>query len=392
MSMLLASLSPHVLQPRYMYFPSSFTVIFFIFIVYLILSTQPTLKSYILLVIALIVTLFSHPLIPLILIFTFSVILATSKLLKISKMTLSRSIILFFVILTLTKWMMSTSSGETSFFELFILSVKHALTSEETFITSATLAPLYTWSDIILYDLGMVILMFWGIVGGFYILSSHLDRRRTEDYPKKEKIKKSSLLSIFALLFIPLPYILTVLYPQSLPSRWFPFIEIIMSIFGSVGIIITSQILSKRNFQYVASLITCILVFFMITSPIVNPNSQIYATKLSNRQALTESEIYSGLFLNSLHINEVHANSKYLIFVNTSLARPENFINPKNPNTYKSGLVVIRNYDLQKGFTIPLFGAKGKLLEIIRPSKQFYNFLRNSNKIYENGEVRVYFS
>ena len=46
--------------------------------------------------------------------------------------------------------------------------------------------------------------------------------------------------------------------------------------------------------------------------------------------------------------------------------------------------------DIIKGFTIPYFGAKGKLLEIIQPTNVFHRFIIESNKLYDNGGVMIY--
>jgi len=160
--------------------------------------------------------------------------------------------------------------------------------------------------------------------------------------------------------------------------------------FAGVAILLIFQKLSK--YKFITVLISAITIFFMITSPIVNPNNQLYAKELSGRSALIQSEIEAAEFINWLNPREIHANSKYIYFINMNYGDYKNLINPDKPDTYRSGLVILRNYDLEKGFTIPLFGAKGKLLEVIYPSEEFYKFLNNSIKMYENGEVRIYYN
>ena len=130
----------------------------------------------------------------------------------------------------------------------------------------------------------------------------------------------------------------------------------------------------------------------MTTTPIGNPNTHLYATQLSYRSALIEPEIKTVDFIHSLNLKQIQANSKYIYFINSSLFDHHNWIRPDDPATYRSGVVIIRNYDLEKGFIIPLYGAKGKLMEIIYPDQYFYKSLNSSNKFYENGKVRIYYN
>ena len=388
LSILFSSLSPYLLQPRYVYYPNSFTTIFFIFILYLFFypNTRTVFLSC-LFIITFIISVFSHPLTPAILIATFLLIFIISVFFKLKEIKLGITTVLFMLIFTLTWWMKPIGIQQDLFSSL-ILSIKNALeTLDNIQVTKATLSPLYSWIDVVLYELGFTFLTFLGIIGAFCSLKKISSESMKELIQNNEKV---FLLSIIILLLIPIPYLLAIIYPQSLPERWFPFIEVIVNIFAGFSIITIFQILSKYKLSYLVFLIPFTLIFFMTTSPIVNPNSKIYSQKLSSRSALTEPEIKAGDFINSLQLQHIHANSKYIAFVNGNLSNPSDFINPNDPSTYNSGLVVVRNYDLEKGFVIPLFGAKGKLLDIIYPNEQFYCFLNNSNKLYDNGEVRIH--
>ena len=70
----------------------------------------------------------------------------------------------------------------------------------------------------------------------------------------------------------------------------------------------------------------------------------------------------------------------------------KNYIDPGNSTTFSKGIIILRNYDIEKGFTIPLFGSKGKLLDIIYPDKNFTDFISYSNEIYNNGNLKMYFN
>jgi len=399
-STLLVSLSPHILQPRYVYFPCAFTAVFSILVIYLLLypnySNSKTTIFFLLLIVVFITTVFFHPLPPAILVIAFFVIFITRiSLIRSKKLEISRTNILFISIFTLVTlftliWWMKPIGNQQSLFSTLVLLVKNALRKFDfTAVERATLAPLYSLIDITLIDLGFTILILFGIAGAFYTLRRICINNIEKSLQNKEKLL---YLSTIALIFIPVPYLLTLIFPQSLPDRWFPFIEILASMFAGIGILVIFKRLKRYKLHYTLLFVLFITIFFMITTPTVNPNNQLYAKELSGRSALTQSEIGAAEFINWLNPQRIHANSKYVCFINRTLADPHDFININEPNTYRNGLVVIREYDLEKGFTIPLFGSKGKLLEIIYPNEQFYTFINKSNKLYENGEVMMYFN
>jgi hypothetical protein len=390
-STLLTSLSPHIIQAKYSYLIETFTTIFFILILFLIF--YPNFKRSVfssLIIIVFVTTLFTHPLTPAIIIATLLAILIVSKFLKFNKLKISTRSILLMSILTIS-WWMKPYENQQNLLSNLIDSIKDAFfTFNYTNVERVTLASHYSLIDVILNDLGLSLLTFFAIVGAFCILIKIcLHGQKTKFMLNEEKLLS---LSIITLLFIPLPYILAIIYPLSLPDRWFPFIEILMSLSGGAGILFIVNSLKRYKFQYTVIMLLFILVFFSITTPIVNPNNQIYAKALSGRSGLTNSEISTAEFINWQSPREIYANEKYITFINESYWVNNNFINPNNPNKYKSGLVVIRNYDLEKGFTIPLFGSEGAFLNIIYPDNQFYAFLNDSNKLYENKEVRIYYN
>lgn len=393
-STLIVSLSPHLIQSRYMHYPCSFTAIFFIFVLYLLFyPNSKTVTGSSLLVAFFIITVFSHPLTPIILIFALLATFIITKYLKLEKVKILGTTILFMIILSLS-WWMKPLGDQKDLFSYLVLSIKNALEfMDYTAVTRATLAPLYNCSDIVLSDFGFIILIFLGIAGAFYSLKNIALNTIKKLTSGKEKILT---LSIVTLLFIPMPYLLTIIYPQSLPDRWFPFIEILASMFAGGAVVIISQLkrLSSFKLKYIAPLVVFILVFFMITSPVANPNNHIYAEELSSRAALTQSEIDAAEFIKSQRISleNIHGSTGFmaLAFEKVFLERSINFIDPDNPNTYNSGYIIIRKYDFMKGFTVPLFGKKGLLMKIEPPNQVFTLYLNNANKLYINNETSIY--
>ena len=61
-------------------------------------------------------------------------------------------------------------------------------------------------------------------------------------------------------------------------------------------------------------------------------------------------------------------------------------INPLDKETYDTGLIVIKNTDIKRGFSL------GFLKPSIKPGKDFINYLETSkyNLIYHNGETNEY--
>lgn len=386
-STLSISFATHLLQPRYMYFPNSFSTVFFIFILYLFFYSEgKNAKVSLILVIIYFVTLFSHPLTPAIILTLFIAIFSVSKFSELKNIHVNLTLILLMMVSILKKWM-TTISGRQDVFNQILISVKNALEVDDlTSVGSVTLSSMYSFLDIILSDLGYTILILLGIIGAFYTL------RIEHVHGVSENKDKVLSLSTLTLLFIPIPYILTLVYPQSLPDRWFPFTEVFASMFAGVSILVFYQRLSKYKLHYIAVLIMVIAIFFMITTPVSNPNSMLYATNLSGRSALTSSEICASEFLNPINLNQIHGNSNFMViaFNKAFIDRNDNFINPNDPDTYNKGFVVVRNYDLKKGYFIHLFGANNKLLEIILPNEEFKLHLSNINKIYSNNEVGIY--
>lgn len=387
LSFLIISLSPYLLQARFTYYPCVFTVIFFILIFNLFYypSTKTSNTSFLMFIIF-IVIIFSHPLTPAILITIFFIIYIFNRYLNFKGTKMSEAFLLVISIITLS-WWMKPIGVQMDLFSGMILSAKYALQNPDyEAVTTATLAPLYNWTDVVLYDLGFIILISLGIIGSFYSLKNiRIMKKSMQD---KERLLT---LSIVTLLIIPIPYLLAIIYPLSLPDRWFPFITIFAGVFASVSIILLYQMLTKYKLHYIVVLIIFLLVFFMITTPITNPNAKIYGEAFSGRSALTSSEIAAADFVNRIAPNELYGNSKYLPFINMRYLDSEKFINPTEPHTYCHGLVVLRKYDLEKGFTIPLYGAKGKLLEIVYPDNRFYDAINHSNKLYENYDAKIYF-
>ena len=375
LSTLLISNATNIIVPRYSFFPGSFSVIFFILFLYLILISNKFRLIFI--IIDLFVSNFIHPLLPLIITFSLIIMYICQKIIKLN-LLISLNLIFLSIGLLLVQWSRPIDNSY-SIISNFISSAKAAF-SEGSTITQATSSPFYNRIDVIMYELGFTILILLAVGGSLWFL--------------KARMKENIIPAIVTLIFIPTPYILAVVYPNSIPARWFIYIEVVAGIFAGASIFMVLESLSKYKLKFLIFAPIFLLVFFSITSPTANPNSHIYAKALSGRNGLLESEISTVNFIKKerIDLKTLHGNSAYIEFIDRDIYKRENFIYPNISSSYNNGTILIRNDDMESGFIIPLFGNEGKLLEIYRPTDDFKNNLGRKNKNYDNGWVRIYYN
>lgn len=387
-AILILSFAPYISQPKYFYFPGSFTAILFLLSLYLVFYSKNISPSYSLLIlISFLAIIFAHPMTPVILIVALVLLLLTSKF-QSNKEKVSLTAILLILTITVSWWMKPSGIEAKDLFTYSVISIQNAIeTVDFTAVGRATLSPLINQWTVISADLGFILLIMLSIIGSLYLLGNYAN------YPQKYKNKPNSIyLAIITLIFILIPYSLTIVYPQSLPNRWFPFIEIFASIFAGLGIYVIFNNIKENKWKFGSIIGVSCLIFLLVSNPVINPNSQLYSSELSVRTALTTSEIDSSNFISQYsNISVVKGNSKYIAFINPEL-KAKNYIDPGNSTTFNKGIIILRNYDIEKGFTIPLFGSKGKLLDIIYPDKNFTDFISYSNEIYTNGNLKMYFN
>lgn len=394
LSVLLISFFPYIVQSQFNFFPSSFSVIFFILGLYLTFNSL-TKEFALLYIISFIIINFSHPFTPMFFIVISLLILVIYKLLndklKLNKFNLSINAIILMVILMLIWWMKPTTNIDL--FTRFIDTINEALGSVSPSNAShATTTTAYSFQNLFLYDLGLVLLIMLAIFGSMYsikYLKKH-SNLKSLIMGTSLKVDQGIILLIITLLVIPIPYVLTIVYPNSLPERWFPFIGIFIGISGAVGLYtLKNSSLFSNKLKYVPILLMFFILFFSITTPMINPNAQIYSEKLANRAALTTSEIYSVDFVNSnYNFKDIRGNSRYLDLIINQDINENSYINPEDSSTYSGNLIVVRNYDFKKGFTIPFYN--GNSFKNFYPTKEFSEYLEKSNEIYNNGDLSMH--
>lgn len=387
-SFLFISVAPYISIPKYIFFPGAFSAVLFVLVLYLLFYPKISSSKYSLLfMISSLAIIFIHPMTPLILISAMIIVFLFSKM-QFKKEKIDLASILFILVITVSWWMKPSGITTNDLFTYAVLSFRKAseITDHTASIQSATLAPTLNSWTIISSDLGYILLVLLAIIGAIYILAKYAD------HPLKyKKFEMNAVyLAIIILILIPVPYVLAIVYPQSLPSRWFPFIEVFASIFAGLSsfTIFNSLVRSKLKYLFIISLMG--ITFLLVSNPMVNPNTHLYANDIGTKCALTSSELDASNFINQYsNITEVKGNSKYIAFINLN-ATQFNYVDPENSTTYDHGLIVLGTYDIEKGFTIPLYGSNNALLDHVYPSKEFYAFLDNSNEVYNNGNLKMY--
>lgn len=392
-SSLIVSFSSQLILPRYSFYLTAFVVIFFILLFYLLLRTKPkeaSISVAFLIILSFIIMTLTHPLAPAIAISLLSIILITSRFIHSDKTIITVRMLLFMIFLMIFLWSRPLQGSIDLFSNLF-QSLRTAFGTVDvnyTDVEQVTLSPLYNWVDVALYEMGFTIAITLAIAGSFILI------RRMMSNTDDNSIRYPNLtvtLAFVTLTFIPLPYVLAILYPQSAPDRWFPFITLLIGVFSGAFIVFLARRAHRLRMKFLISLLLSLMLFFMITSPIANPNSHIYSTDMATRTSLTESEMKATEFLKEIDASNIHGNSKYILFMGLGLDS-KNFVDPNKASTYDNGILIVRDFDLEKGFTIPLFGSHGVLLENILPSSQFLSLLDNSTKILDSKEVYIYYN
>lgn len=387
LSTLLVMLSSEMILPMYSLYPSNYSFIYYIFLLFIIfyLSNKNPYKLPIMIATLVVINLM-HPIVAFIVAFTLIILYGLARITRSMSIIDIRYVIASIFLLLLQY--IRPIPGEESLFSSFVSQITSILYGFGS-VTQATLSPLFNWSDVLLYDLGFTLLMAFGVCGALLILKTS-EKNKFEVNNFKDR---RTLLSCVALILIPIPFVLTLIIPNSLPDRWFVFITVFLGFFAAITLYLFSRLLKRDSFLVI--IIIQSIIFFSITTPVCNQNSQIYSEDMSYRFSNTLSEMKAiDFFKNTVNITKISANFVFLRPIDNSLYSYEHILDPTKldptKTTYKDQVLIVRNYDMDKGFQMPLFGKQGLLLETIYPTKNFTAYTDGIDKFYENGEVRAF--
>jgi hypothetical protein len=377
---LLTAMSSQLIIPRYSFYPSNYAIIYFmLFLFVLLMLRTKKLNTFPVILTVLLAVNLMHPLASVLVTFTVILCYVFSKPFKLKLIDVRYVILSLLLMLTQFVRPIPHSDSLASKLSLYVSNIVSGSNS----VTQATMSQLYSWSDVLLYDMGFTLLIMFGVAGALLIIKWNLNKKKDLSETHKEKMV---FLSAVTLVITPVPYVLAMISPNMLPDRWFVYITVFLSVFAAVAIYLFAQ--RSRKVKILMLAVVPVIIFFFITSPISNPNTHIYLTEMSTRPTLTLSEsVAANFFKDNVNLTSIFANSLYAGRVDYSIFLAEHYIDPRKNNDGK--VMVIRNYDMENGFTIPLYGSGGKLLEIIKPTDTFSRFINSSDRFYDNGDTRA---
>lgn len=282
------------------------------------------------------------------------------------------SLVVFFGVSFLSYWIFILSGSESEpFFPRIARYMVKALTESEIGNTFAVTTTLNIGTlSIIMSRMGFILLFSMTIFGLLVILSH-------KNMTSNRFILAFIFIVILSVIYIPSLFGIGVL----LPIRWFVFAYLIICIFAAYG---TANMINFKYGKFFASTVILILIFFMITNPLVDSDNIFYTKELTSRTSLYESEIVPKTFIEKANITAVSKNSAYLLDINNSIS-----LNP-NPKSYLNKTVLIRKYDFEEGLNLPF--SRGNFGEYKKIDSEFNNIL-NGNKsqiIYDDAEVKIF--
>lgn len=381
LSALLFSFSSQVILPRFSFYPGNYTIIYFILIMLVCLAGKSYVR-YLILLLLIVVVNFTHPIASLIALFVLTTSYLVSRVFKYDGLNVDAKMLAACAVLIMIQWTRQTTRSDLLTILLNYLGSSMGPEGSGAAVTQATLSPYYSWTSITLYELGFALLILLGVCGAMMVLKYCIIRSK-KNSPADGKI----VLSAVTLAIVPIPYLLALMLPQVLPDRWFVYVTFFVCAAASVSLYAIYRLNKKfRFFVYGAILV---IVFFSITSPLSNPDSHVYSTELSTRAALIPSEISAAGFVSEKDPGaDYYMNSAYIAMIGKEMHGTCQYIDARSVES-NAGIVLIRNYDLAKGISTPLFGTGGRLLDNY-PCNDLMDYLQLSNAFYDNGQVRAY--
>ena len=286
---LILPLTDHVIERSTSIIAMSLAFCFFLAILYLVLGRDRKSTSDNFLVILLSVALIlTHTVAALVMLLSLITVFLSIKLFKmVNKLSISRkfvslTLITFFGLFMVSRWMQPQESARP-FFDLQLSNLVDSFRHEAQFImagpaTVKNVAYIVT----ILDNGGYMVLLALAVIGALF----HL-------HPKHRTVTAISLVSIAASLTV-LPYTFELFSLTGLlPGRWLPFSYVVLSILAVSGLLqilnVTSLISGNIKKQCVVMSVILAIIFMMTTNSLANDDSP-YVFNGARRASYTQSE------------------------------------------------------------------------------------------------------
>ncbi len=277
-----------------------------------------------------------------------------------------------------TYWMYAFPNPGLDFFSMMIKSVKLALTTTEVGdVSSVSLAQQFNYTSLLLSEMGWSILLVFTIAGGI------------EAFTNRIRQPAGIFVTLLAGLFLAVTYGGAIVGAAAiLPARWIIFLYIPASVLAAY--FLAKIIVSEQRVLKVPGLgIVIVICFFMITQPSrAMPDSPIYSAEFGYRPSYYTSEITGMDFVNQ-HFDpacQVSASAKTSLYLYQA-----SLLDPRKPSTYQNaGLIVLRQFDFEKGIFIPYEPKMVSLYTPITPDLMNYLASYQIYRTYDDGSTRIY--
>ncbi|MCP3683599.1 MAG: hypothetical protein GY861_13010 [bacterium] len=194
----------------------------------------------------------------------------------------TQSLLLLFLVGIVGYWMNAWNSEDTTMFDAMVKPIGKAFTESDVGYTGATYSFGYDLSAIstIMWQLGHLLLIFLGVLGAFIWAF------------QRDVTPLRSSVVFAAILVAMIVYGNLVIGMVDLrPTRWAPFLALFLTLFAA-GAMIEYLCIERRNIIRIAAVVLGIflVVFFNVTSPLINNDSPIYAKDRASNVHLEVSE------------------------------------------------------------------------------------------------------
>jgi hypothetical protein len=276
----------------------------------------------------------------------------------------------------ISQWMYA-SSLSTPFFDFMLNPFRHIfktrdLISNPTENAIAVFTGQYSFFSNMLFHFGYLILIFFGLIGILFYLSSN-------NITMNRFIISFSTISMFFLIYV-LP--LTGLGNNAITTRWLIFGYTFLVIPASSGIFLLTNLFRYRKaFMFFA---TFWLIFFMVTAPPVNSDSPLYLEDRWPRLFFKDSEQISANKLINISTIPIKLDSSFFIFRNY----PE--LGQRKSSLSGKQLIVARI--INEPLSISSLSA-GELSQIKVLDKSYFKKYETVNyyHVFDDGAVNSYY-
>ena len=366
-------IAPYFFYWGFWIIPMTLSMNFFMIIVYFIAKQKKEFNKLIIpFLIILFTSIFTHPIGSFIIIITFVVFYIYPKIGPIRDSVMSLQILLFSTLSIYIHWSLTTSGEDIDLFSALMVRFATTLylrTLGVIDITRITAAPLMRYTSIFLIDLPFIFLLFLGLLGSLFMI---------EKIVKNKKFVCIELL-LTALFLVTTTYLSGLLTIPSLePARWFSFIEVLLVIFASYGLITIFNRKPIKKYKIFACFsVLFIFIFSSMTTPLSNTESAFYSTELIRRAALTSSELSAVTFFDKYYSDKVLVSYDYLMMNMTSISLERLYSTRNIP-------LVIRTYDVENGLLVE------EERFAFHPNLVFNNYIYGSDRFFDSDKVQGY--